>query len=94
MKATLLQDFADVNDNPHQKLYRLEPGGDLPEFVLVSVFRYPEVDRTRFAHVPLHEARFLLSNEQGDRVGDTDGLGDENTADHDEALRRRGYEPE
>lgn len=91
MKATMLRDFADVNTNPHQKLYKLDPGGDLPEFVLVSVFRYPQWKNRRH-EAPTVEARFLESNEAGVRVGSIEGIGDEFTADHNEALRRRGYE--
>ncbi len=83
-RATLLHDYADVNTDPHHKLYRLEPGGDLPEFVIVSVFRYPSSVRGRRAQE--FEARFLLADARGDVVGDFAGLGDEYTGDHDDAL--------
>lgn len=85
-KAFLLRDFADVNLDPHHKLYRLEDGGPLPQFTIVSVFRYPANRRGLTC-----EARFLASDPSGTVTGDFEGLGDEITDDHDEALRRRGY---
>ena len=85
-KATLLRDFADVNKNPHHRLYRCE-GGELPSFVIVSVFSH--IDRTG---AQVCEARLLLSDSDGQVLGGFEGFGQEDTGDHDEALRRRGYE--
>ena len=85
-RAILLRDYRDENSNPHHRLYRCE-GGELPEFVIVSVFEHKNRTGARIS-----EARILPATPEGRVMGNFEGLGDEDTADHGEALRRHGYE--
>jgi len=83
MKATLVTDFGPGANGIVHKLFRCDPGGPFPEFVIVSVS-------------DVEETRVFACNSSGasDSCDYGNWLWHEDYRDHERCLRAAGYDPD
>lgn len=83
MKATLIREWDPTDLGIHHKLYRCDPGGPFPKFVIVSASD----------HCAGQETKVFASNSKGTGCNYSDWLWEvEGALDHERALREAGYD--